>query len=105
VAIPRASARSGSASCASTTSAPGARERQAAGARLKKEALDRMELVYYETALLPYARPNGVYARAPSPSGCSTVAFGPAMKPSRDMLMSMPKVLRRRARASSFRSR
>jgi transcriptional regulator with XRE-family HTH domain len=34
------------------------------GARLKKEALDRMELVYYDPALLPYARPTGVYARA-----------------------------------------
>ena len=31
-------------------------------ARLKKEALDRMELVYYDPALLPYARATGVYA-------------------------------------------
>jgi hypothetical protein len=31
----------------------GSTRRQAAGARLKKEAPDRMELVYYETALLP----------------------------------------------------
>jgi transcriptional regulator with XRE-family HTH domain len=34
------------------------------GARLKKEALDRMELVYYDPALLPYSRPTGVYAGA-----------------------------------------
>jgi hypothetical protein len=33
-------------------------------ARLKKEALDRMELVYYDPALLPYARPTGAHARA-----------------------------------------
>jgi transcriptional regulator with XRE-family HTH domain len=33
-------------------------------ARLKKEALDRMELVYYDPALLPYARATGVYARS-----------------------------------------
>jgi transcriptional regulator with XRE-family HTH domain len=31
-------------------------------ARLKREALDRMELVYYDPALLPYARATGVYA-------------------------------------------
>jgi transcriptional regulator with XRE-family HTH domain len=33
------------------------------GARLKKEALDRMELIYYDPELLPYAKPTGVYAR------------------------------------------
>jgi transcriptional regulator with XRE-family HTH domain len=32
--------------------------------QLKKEALDGMELVYYDPALLPYARPTGAYARA-----------------------------------------
>ena len=31
-------------------------------ARLKKEALDRMELVYYDPALLPYAKATGDYA-------------------------------------------
>ncbi len=33
-------------------------------AKLKKEALDRMELVYYDSALLPYAKATGVYAHA-----------------------------------------
>ncbi len=33
------------------------------GAPLKKEALDGMELVYYDPELLPYAKPIGVYAR------------------------------------------
>jgi hypothetical protein len=42
-------------------SAPGARERRATVHRLKKEALDRMKLVYYDPALLPHARPTGVY--------------------------------------------
>jgi transcriptional regulator with XRE-family HTH domain len=32
-------------------------------ARLRKDALDDMELVYYDPELLPYARPTGVYAR------------------------------------------
>jgi transcriptional regulator with XRE-family HTH domain len=32
-------------------------------ARLKKEALDEMELIYYDPELLPYAKPTGVYAR------------------------------------------
>lgn len=32
-------------------------------ARLRKEALDDMELVYYDPELLPYAKPTGVYAR------------------------------------------
>ena len=32
--------------------------------RLRKDAMDRMELVYYNPELLPYARPTGVYARA-----------------------------------------
>ncbi len=36
-------------------------------ARLKKEALDRMELVYYDPALLPYAKATGVYARPAEP--------------------------------------
>lgn len=35
----------------------------APSSRLKKEALDRMELVYYDPALLPYAKATGVYAR------------------------------------------
>ena len=39
--------------------------RSAAGsAQLKKAALDGMELVYYDPALLPYARRTGAYARA-----------------------------------------
>lgn len=33
-------------------------------AKLRKEALDRMELVYYDPALLPYARATGIYAHA-----------------------------------------
>ena len=33
-------------------------------AQLKKAALERMELVYYDPALLPYARATGVYARS-----------------------------------------
>ena len=33
------------------------------GPTLRKDALDRMELVYYDPALLPYAKPTGVYAR------------------------------------------
>ncbi|MGH3039596.1 MAG: helix-turn-helix domain-containing protein [Gaiellaceae bacterium] len=43
-----------------------ARSTRAAGGgrQLKKEALDRMELVYYDPELLPYARPTGAYARA-----------------------------------------
>ena len=32
-------------------------------ARLRKDALDDMELVFYDPELLPYARPTGVYAR------------------------------------------
>jgi transcriptional regulator with XRE-family HTH domain len=32
-------------------------------ARLKKEALEGMDLVYYDPALLPYAKPTGEYAR------------------------------------------
>jgi transcriptional regulator with XRE-family HTH domain len=32
-------------------------------ARLRREALDRMELAYYDPALLPYAKATGVYAR------------------------------------------
>jgi hypothetical protein len=32
-------------------------------ARLRREALDRMELAYYDPALLPYARATGAYAR------------------------------------------
>ncbi len=32
-------------------------------AQLKKAALEGMELVYYDPALLPYARPTGAYAR------------------------------------------
>jgi transcriptional regulator with XRE-family HTH domain len=32
-------------------------------ARLRRDALDRMELVYYDTALLPYAKATGDYAR------------------------------------------
>ena len=32
-------------------------------ARLRREALDEMELVYYDPELLPYAKPTGVYAR------------------------------------------
>jgi transcriptional regulator with XRE-family HTH domain len=32
-------------------------------ARLRREALDRMELVYYDRALLPYSKATGVYAR------------------------------------------
>jgi hypothetical protein len=32
-------------------------------ARLRKDALDDMELVYYDPELLPYAKPTGVYAR------------------------------------------
>jgi len=35
----------------------------AGNARLRKEALDEMELVYYDPELLPYAKPTGVYAR------------------------------------------
>jgi transcriptional regulator with XRE-family HTH domain len=42
--------------------APGARA--TGSTRLKKEAMDRMELVYYNPELLPYARPTSVYARA-----------------------------------------
>jgi transcriptional regulator with XRE-family HTH domain len=33
-------------------------------ARVRREALDRMELAYYDPALLPYARATGVYARS-----------------------------------------
>jgi transcriptional regulator with XRE-family HTH domain len=33
------------------------------GPTLRKDALDRMELVYYDPALLPYAKATGVYAR------------------------------------------
>ena len=33
------------------------------GPTLRKDALDRMELVYYDPALLPYAKASGVYAR------------------------------------------
>jgi transcriptional regulator with XRE-family HTH domain len=33
-------------------------------ARLRREALNSMELVYYDPALLPYAKPTGVYARS-----------------------------------------
>lgn len=32
-------------------------------ARVKKDALDEMELVYYDPELLPYAKPTGVYAQ------------------------------------------
>jgi transcriptional regulator with XRE-family HTH domain len=32
-------------------------------ARLRKDALDDLELVYYDPELLPYAKPTGVYAR------------------------------------------
>ena len=32
-------------------------------ARVRKEALDDMELLYYDPELLPYAKPTGVYAR------------------------------------------
>jgi transcriptional regulator with XRE-family HTH domain len=32
----------------------------------KKEAFDRMELVYYDPGLLPYARASGVHARLPT---------------------------------------
>ena len=33
------------------------------GPRLRKDALERMELVYYDPALLPYAKATGDYAR------------------------------------------
>ena len=33
-------------------------------ARLTRDALERLELVYYDPALLPYARATGAYARA-----------------------------------------
>jgi hypothetical protein len=33
------------------------------GPTLRKDALDRMELVYYDPALLPYAKATGDYAR------------------------------------------
>jgi hypothetical protein len=33
------------------------------GPTLRKDALDRMELVYYDPALLPYAKASGDYAR------------------------------------------
>ena len=33
------------------------------GPTLRKDALDRMELVYYDAALLPYAKATGDYAR------------------------------------------
>jgi hypothetical protein len=32
-------------------------------ARVRKDALEDMELVYYDPELLPYAKPSGVYAR------------------------------------------
>jgi len=32
-------------------------------ALLKKEALERMKLVYYDSELLPYSKATGVYAR------------------------------------------
>ncbi len=35
----------------------------AGSARVRKEALDAMELLYYDPELLPYAKPTGVYAR------------------------------------------
>ncbi len=45
-------------------------------ARLRREALDRMELAYYDPALLPYAKVTGAYARGPS-SPVSAVRAGP----------------------------
>jgi transcriptional regulator with XRE-family HTH domain len=33
------------------------------GPTLRKDALDRMELVYYDPVLLPYAKATGIYAR------------------------------------------
>ncbi len=35
----------------------------AAHARVRKDALEEMELVYYDPELLPYAKPTGAYAR------------------------------------------
>ena len=32
-------------------------------ARLRKDALDEMDLIYYDPELLPYAKPTGVYVR------------------------------------------
>jgi hypothetical protein len=32
-------------------------------ARVRKDALEDLELVYYDPVLLPYAKPTGVYAR------------------------------------------
>jgi transcriptional regulator with XRE-family HTH domain len=37
------------------------------GPTLRKDALDRMELVYYDPVLLPYAKPTGVYSRLRRP--------------------------------------
>jgi transcriptional regulator with XRE-family HTH domain len=34
------------------------------GPTLRRESLDRMELVYYDSALLPYAKATGAYARS-----------------------------------------
>jgi transcriptional regulator with XRE-family HTH domain len=40
---------------------------QSKGATLRKDALERMELVYYDPAFLPYAKATGVYARIEQP--------------------------------------
>jgi transcriptional regulator with XRE-family HTH domain len=42
----------------------GARSGGNGRARLRREALDRMELVYYDPTLLPYAKATGAYARS-----------------------------------------
>jgi hypothetical protein len=36
--------------------------RAGGGARVRKDALERMELLYYDPALLPYAKATGAYA-------------------------------------------
>ena len=41
----------------------GSRAGSTGRARLRREALDRMELAYYDPGLLPYAKATGAYAR------------------------------------------
>ena len=44
------------------------------GPTLRKDSLDRMELVYYDSDLLPYAKPTGVYAQLRRPLGVARPA-------------------------------
>jgi hypothetical protein len=50
------------------------------GPTLRKDALDRMELVYYDPALLPYAKPTGVYSQRRRPLNVARPAQ-PAERP------------------------